>query len=825
MFSNLIRPNTRRPGSSALIVTMLTLAIGANTAIYSVAKAVILTPLPFPNPNRLVHIFEGSANTRYQPGGENILSSVRPGTFQDWRENASSFTSLSAVQNTQAVLLAGDRASVIDGLRVDEDFFQTLGVPASLGRYFTPNDFAADGGRVVVLADRLWRAQFNADPSIVGREITLDGAATRVAGIMPRGFLPTRYDRDPLLWLPLRWTPATRYSRDLWGHFVYGRLKDGVTLQQAQAEMSAIAARSHAANPESPSGAVVVPLDGYLFGHHERLFFILLAAVGLVLLIACANVANLLLARAVERQREFAVRSALGASRAAILRQVLKESLAIAAAGGVLGAVLSPLLIRPTLALVPSASKIPRLDQVHIDVGVLMFTIIITILAGLLFGAGPALRSGRGDLSDALKGNGRGSSLAKGDRRLGDALIVAEVALSLVLLSGGGLLMRSFLKLLHEDPGFRPAQAVALQLSVPATRYGVYEFGAENLRRRRLYDQIERAVRAIPGVESAGLTAKLPLRQFPSQWGLGIEGRPPIQRPDGSAQISGRFGFAIHGDISLQTVSPGYLAAIGIPLVRGRLLDEHDGPGAPMAAVINQAAVRRFFPDQDPIGRSVAMDMTSFALRMTIVGVVGDSRLDGMDRDASPEIFVPMAHLPSAGVWLIARASGQAASIENPLRVAVRNIDPEIGQVELSTMTDVLGNSLWRQRLSAVLVGLFAVLAALIASGGLYAVIAYTVARRTRELGVRIALGASRVRVAATVLGHGLRVTAIGIAAGTALSIAAGRIFAHEFPGVENPVWMLAAVSALLLVLSMLACWSPVRSALAVDPWAALRSE
>jgi predicted permease len=824
MLSNVIRSNTRL-GSSALIVTMLTLAIGANTAIYSVAKAVILTPLPFPNPDRLVHVFEGTANARYQPGGENILSSVRPGTFQDWREKAGSFTSLSAVQNTQAVLLAGDRASVVDGLRVDEGFFQTLGVPASVGRYFTTGDFAADGGRVVVLADRLWRAQFNADPSIVGREITLDGAATRVAGIMPSGFLPTRYDRDPLLWLPLRWTPATRHSRDLWGHFVYGRLKDRVSLQQAQVEMSAIAARSHEADPESPSGAVVVPLDGYLFGHHERLFFILLAAVGLVLLIACANVANLLLARAVERQREFAVRSALGASRAAILRQVLKESLAIAAAGGVLGAALSPLLIRPTLALVPAASKIPRLDQVHIDVGVLAFTIIISIVAGLLFGAGPALRSGRGDLSDALKGSGRGSSLARGDRRLGDALIVAEVALSLVLLSSGGLLIRSFLKLLHEDPGFRPAQAVALQLSVPSTRYGVYAFGAENLPRRRLYDQIERAARAIPGVESAGLTAKLPLRQFPSQWGLGIEGRPPVQRPDGSTQISGRFGFAIHGDISLQTVSPGYLAAIGIPLVRGRLLDEHDRPGAPMAALVNQAAVRRFFPDQDPVGRSVAMDMTSFALRMTIVGVVGDSRLDGMDRGASPEIFVPMAHLPPAGVWLMARAGGQAASIESPLRAAVRNIDPEVGQVELSTMTDVLGNSLWSQRLSAVLVGLFAVLAALIAAGGLCSVIAYTVARRTRELGVRIALGAGRAQVAATVLRHGLRVTAIGIAAGTALSVAAGRVFAHEFPGVENPAWMLAAVSALLLVLSMLACWSPVRSALAVDPLTALRSE
>jgi putative ABC transport system permease protein len=825
MFSNLIRSNTRRPGSSALIVSMLTLAIGASTAIYSVAKAVILTPLPFPNPDRLVHIFEGSATARYQPGGENILSSVRPGSFQDWRQNARCFANVSAVQISQSLLMAGDRASVVDALRVDEAFFQTLRVPASLGRSFTADDFAADGGRVVVLGDRLWRSEFNADPSVLGREITLDGAATRVVGIMPRGFLPTRYDRDPQLWIPLRWTPATRHSRDLWGHFVYARLKDGVPLQQAQAEMSTIAARSHSANPESPSGAVVVPLDGYLFGHHERLFLILLSAVGLVLLIACANVANLLLARAVERQREFAVRSALGASRAAILRQVLRESLVMAGAGGILGAALSPLLIRPILALVPTGSKIPRLDQVHIDAGVLVFTIIVSIAAGLLFGVGPALRAGRGDLSEALRGGGRGSSLGKGDRRIGDALIVSEVALSLVLLSGGGLLMRAFLKLLYEDPGFRPTQAVALQLAVPSSRYGVYQTGGENLPRRQLYNQIEQAARAIPAIESAGLTAKLPLRQFWNPWAVGIEGRTPVQGPDGSAQISGRFGFAIHGEISTQTVSPGYFAAIGVALVRGRLLDEHDRPDAPMAAVINLAAVRRFFPNQDPIGKRLVLDMTSFAPHVTIVGVVGDSRLDGMDKDALPEIFLPMAHLPSAGAWLVARARGQAASIENTLRVAVRNIDPEIGQVELSTMTDVLGNSLWRQRLSAVLVGFFAILAALIASGGLYGVIAYTVARRTRELGVRIALGAGRVQVAATVLGHGLRVTAMGIAAGTVLSLAAERVFAQEFPGVENSVWMLAAVSALLLVLSMLACWSPVRSALAVDPLMALRSE
>lgn len=556
------------------------------------------------------------------------------------------------------------------------------------------------------------------------------------------------------------------------------------------------------------------------------MFVLLLVAVGLVLLIACANVENLLLARALERQREFAVRSALGASRAAILRQVLVESLVIAGAGGLVGMALIPLLTRPALALLPAVSRIPRLDQVQLDPGILLFTLLVSIIAGLLFGVAPAIRAARGDLSVALKTGGRGSSLGRREGWHSDALVVAEVAFSLVLLVGGGLLTRTFLKLLHSDPGFRSAQSVALRLSIPVNHYGIYETGGKNALRQRLYDRLEKSVQSISSVQAAGLTEKVPLRQFWNPWGVSIEGRPPLaSRRDGAALVSKRWGLPMHGDVSVQTVSPGYFAALGIPLIRGRLFDDRDRPDAPMTAVINEAMARKFFANEDPIGRRIAIDMTSYAPRVTIVGIVGDCRFDGMDREALPEVFWPMAQLPSSNAWLVARARGDAGSIADALRRIVYDTDPELAIVEVSTMTNVLGDSLWRERFSALLVGLFAALAVLIASGGLYAVISHAVARRTNELGVRLALGANAVQIAQIVLGHGLRVTAIGMAVGTLLTIAAGRLLAQQAYPVSDLPWMLAAVAGLLIILTLVACWVPLRRALAVDPVTALRSE
>jgi predicted permease len=809
---------------SLIAISVLALGIGANTAVYSVAKGVVFAPLPFPKPDHLVLLFEADRGERFQPGRHNLVS-VRPGIFQDWREQLRSFETMAAVHDMRATIMDGDRAAVVFGFRAGEGFFETLRVPARLGRHFTATDYAAGGGPVIVLADRMWRERYNADPSIVGREIVVDGAAHRVVGVMPPGFLPTAFGNDPQFWIPLRWEPAIKYSFVLWGYSVYARLKEGLTLEQAQSEIEAVATRMRSAHPRDyDAGAIVAPLNGYLFGNHERLFALLLVAVGLVLLIACANVANLLLARALGRQQEFAVRAALGASRLAILRQMLVESLVIAIAGGLLGAALSPLLMRPALVLLP-AGNLPRLDQVRIDTGVLMFTMLISIFAGLLFGVVPAIRAGGGDLSVTLKAGGRGSSLARSERRLSDALMVAEIAFSLVLLVGAGLLTRAFVKLLHTDPGFRPAQSIALRLSIPSYRYGVYDEDGRNLPRQALYNRLEESARSIAGVQVAGVTLKVPMLQIWNPDDVSIEGRPPEIR-NGAPMMIQHFGIPKHGLASYQTVSPGYFAAMGIPLVRGRVFDDRDRADAPLSGVVNQAMVRKFFPDEDPIGRRIAIDRgTNFLRRLTIVGIVGDARLDGMNQQALPEVFTAMAQLPTADAWIVARAKGDADSIGGALQKAVHGIDPEIGIVEMITMSNAIGDSLWRERFSALLVGLFAGLAALIAAGGLYAVMSHAVERRTQEMGVRLALGATSAQIARTVLAHGFRVTASGMAVGAVLTLTAGRLLARQAYQVSDLPWMFAAVAGLLSLLTLVACWIPLRRALAVDPVAALRLE
>ncbi|HYL78583.1 MAG TPA: ABC transporter permease [Bryobacteraceae bacterium] len=825
----LIRSLIRQPGLALMIVTMLALAIGANTAIFSVAKAVVLTPLPFRDPDRVVHIFEGNERDRYQPGGENYFSSVRAAMFQDWREQCRSFENIAAVRTGQSLVQStpgGDRPVVAESVQSGDGLFETLGVAAQIGRYFNAEDYATGGARVAVLSYQLWNDRFSSDRSIVGRDILIDGAATTVVGVMPSGFYPTRSSTEPQLWLPLRWDAATKYSPTLWGHTTYARLKKGVTLEQAQVELDLVAAHTHNLYPQYHGKGVVVPVAGYTFGQHERLFWLLLGAVGLVLLIACANIANLMLARSLEREREFAVRAALGASRGAILKHVFSESLILSCAGGLLGAILGPILTRPTLVLLPAASRVPRLDQVHIDGMVLVFTLLISVISGLLFGIVPGLRAAQTELSTAMKDGGRGSSLGRRERHLTDALVLSEVALSVVLLVGAGLLARAFLNLLYADPGFRPAQAVAAQFFVPTNRYGTHEVGGGNPARQQLYDRLERALEDSPGIEAVGITARLPLRHLWNPGAFSVEDRPalPPGRLNGGSATFGS-GLPKHGSTAMQQVTPGYFAALGIPLRRGRLFDDRDRPEAPMAAVINETAARKFFPNEDPIGKRITVDMTSYFPKMTIVGIVGDSRMNGMDREIVPQVFWPMAYIPSASGWIVVRSKDGAEPVLAAIRSAMQKVDPDVAITEMATMTGVLGDSLWRQRFAALLVGFFAILAALIASGGLYAVVSYAVARQTREIGVRMALGATGSRIAIGVLGRGLRVTGIGITVGSVLSVAAGRLLATQVPGLKDSPWMLAAVAGLLVFMTVLACLVPVRRALAVDPLTALRSE
>jgi predicted permease len=808
---------------SAVPVLTLALGIGATTAIYSVAKAVVFAPLPLPEPDRVVQIFQGFQNARYEAGSENRgMMAVRNGLFQDWRERSRySFQNMAAYQTRQLILRSGDRTEVVDSFLAGDGFFETLDVSARLGRVFNATDYS-EGARVVVLADPFWRAEFGADPTVVGREIVLDGAAYHVVGVMPPGFLPTRWERDPELWLPLNWDPATKYSRTLWSNLVYARLKPGVTLGHAQLEMDSIDRQLRIIYPEESADSVVVPLDGYLFGHYERMFKLLFAAAALLLLIACANIANLLLARALQRRREFALRSALGASRGAILQQLLAESLAIAGGGGLIGVVFSVALIRPVVALLPVTSKIPRLDQVRLDGGVLLFTMLISIGCGLLFGILPALRASSGDLAPALKSGGRGTSPVCHEGRWNDSLVAVEFALSLLLLVCGGLVTRAFLQLVHTDPGFRPAHAVALQLAIPPYRYPVPAKPSEDGARRQLYDRLQAAAQSIPEVEYAAVSRRLPFRQGWNPEGISIEGRPQLATAPGELpKINKALGWPIHGEMSFQTVSPGYFQALGVPLLRGRLLDSRDRPDAPMAAVINRAASRQFFPSEDPIGKRIANDGGP----MTIVGVVGDPRLDGMDKPVLPEGFRPMSFEPSPNAWLIVRTREDVASMGNALRQVVHNVNAEIGVTELSTMSEVVSDSLWRERFSAVLIGLFAGFAIVIASAGVYAVISHAVERRTHELGVRVALGASGLDIARSVLRHCLRVSAMGTGLGLLLILTVVRFVPQASYSPGDLATLFVPAAGLLAVLAVIACAVPVRRARSIDPAATLRSE
>lgn len=819
-----VRRLTQRPALAGIVIATLALGIGANTAIYSVAKAVVFTPLPFREPAAVVHIFEGGLRDRYQPGQENSLISVRGGTFHDWQQQATSFERIAAVRLKQVMFTGTDRAVATEGALAGEGLFELLGVPPLLGRYFSKDDHTNDG-HVVVLSHRLWSERYNGDAAMVGRNISIDNASYRVIGVMPKGFYPARW-YEPQFWLPLQWDPATKYSRVLWGMIVYGRLKPGVTLDQAQADLDLVSSRLRTQYPADydKMHAVVAPVAGYTFGHHERLFLLLLGAVALVLLIGSANIANLLLARALEREREFCVRAALGASRGALIREALGESLSLAGVGGFLGIALAPLLTRPILALLPTSSQVPRLADVHIDLGVLGFTILVSVTSGLLFGLVPGIRAAGATAAPTLREGGRGNSLSRQGRRLSDLLVVSEVGLSLVLLAGGALLMQSFLKLLHSDPGFRPEHALALQVTVPTHRYGAYETGGRNTSRERLFTQLVARAGGVPGVQAAAAMANLPLRHGPNPWAISVEGRAWEGSRDSSSAVSGT-KLPYHGSVSTQRVTPGYFAAIGIPLVRGRLFDEHDRPDAPMVAVINEMAARRYFPDEDPIGKRITVDMTSYFPKMTIVGVVGDSRLNALDREIYPQVFWPMAFLPGSNAWLVVRTGTDPAAIATAVREAVQSVDADLAITEMAPMSGIVQESLWRQRLAALLIGLLAALAALIALGGLYSVISYSVARRTKELGIRIAVGATARHVALTVLLYGLRLVGTGILMGCTAALLLNRIVAGQVPSLAESPWTLPAIAAGFTFLTVVACLAPVRKAISVDPLTVLRAE
>jgi putative ABC transport system permease protein len=817
----------KRPGFTLIVTLTLALGIGANTAIFSVVNAVVLKPLPFKQPDRLLHAWETQGRgVRYQEGTDARFITVRPGSYHDWKAMNRSFEKMTAYRWSQAMLGVGAGTELLWANNVTADFFETLGAPALLGRTFATNDYGPNAPRVVILSHELWQTRFGGSPDVIGRAIPLDREGVTVIGVMPAGFYPTLLN-PPQIWLPLWFDAGAQTNRTSWGLTTIARLKPGVTIEQAASEMDTIADRLAQAYPQHyrNMGVVLVPVDSQLLGSKRGLFSLLLGAVGVVLLIACVNVAGLLSARAIERAKEFAVRAALGASRVRLVRQLLSESMLLAGLGGLLGLLLARLAIRPILTLLPAEARVPRLNEAQLDGTALLFTLALSLLTGVLFGLAPALKAARADLNETLKEGGRGNARGESGRRAGDALVIAEVALSVALLVGAGLLMNSFLRVLRTEPGFKTDNLLALRVRAPHYRYGKFETGGKNPARVRLFEQLEARLAALPGVASVAYTANLPMRHGANPWGFHIDGRePPPETPQGRAAMSGKPGVYHHGDASIQRVSPDYFRTLGLRLLRGRLLDERDRADAPGVTVINETLARQYFTHEDPIGKRVVVDMTSYYPELTIVGVVADFKLHALDEPDFPEMFWALAQWPNPDGWLVISAGGDSSALSSAAQREINNFDRELAIEEVVTMRAAVAASLWRYRFSAALLGLLAALALVLAMAGLYGVLSYSVTQRAHEIGLRMALGAQKGDMLRLIIRQGLTPVCVGVLIGLIAALLMRRLIASFLYGVtavDPPTYV--GVALLLVIVALIACFIPARRAVRIDPIVTLR--
>lgn len=785
----------RSPGFTIVAVLTLALGIGANAAIFSVVNGVLLRPLAYANPDRLVIVWGHNENIG------NEAASLPD--FKDWRDRNTVFESMAAVAHTSFDVTGDGEPERINAELATANFFHVLGVTPALGRAFNADEETSGRDRVVVLSHGFWERRFGASPDIVGHTITLSGLPFTVVGVAPTGF---RFDNASDLWAPLR-TDTTRGRRaDFLS--VVARLKPGTTIEQAQAQMTTIGRALEAEYPATNTGwrPELVSLKEQLVGDIRPALLVFMGAVGLVLLIACANVANLMLMRAAAREREMAIRSALGAGSRRIVRQLLTESVLVSLLGGALGLMLA---IWATSALrAIEGAPIPRLGESDVDGWVVAFTLVISLVTGLIFGLAPALRLIHGKLRDSLREGARDSSAGIGVHQLRGTLVLAEVALALVLLVAAGLLIRSFDKLSQVNPGFDSHSVISARLVLPRVRY------AEEARQLAFYDQVVQNVRAMPGVRSVALTSDAPLNGGGDYLSFGIAGRPPASV--GTVQ-----------DAEVLVTSPEYFGTLRIPLRSGRIFTAQDDARATNVAVINTAMAQRYWPGGDPIGARVTLgDPADSSSWMTIVGVVGDVRQNALNDEPYPQLFLPLAQAPQRAMLLIARTSGSPTALSGPIRQAVSTIDPDLPVSDIRTLDERLELSVSQPRVSMVLVGIFAMLALVLAAVGIYGVLSYTVTQRTRELGIRMALGAEPSSVMRLVVGQAMVPALIGVLIGLAGAWGATRLMSTLLFGVSatDPVTF-SAVALFLLAVALLASWVPARRATRVDPLIALRTE
>lgn len=804
-----LRALISRPSVTVIIVTTLALGIGANTAIFSVVNATLLRPLPFKDPDRIVMVW--GYIPKLAQNSDKFPSSAA--NYLDLAKQTQTFEHLAAFRQWSWQLTHAGEPEQLQGVRVSANFFEALGARPMVGSTFTSDQDQEGAGPVVIISYRLWQKEFGGDSQAVGKSLTLNGRAVQVAGVMPRDFeFPGSANMIPGLqfattndiWMPLAMNADERGNVGSLNLAVIGRLKPTVTIAQAENELRAI-------ETTLPLGTVgytvnLINLQKQMVGNIQRLLLVILATVAFVLLIACANVANLLLARASARRKEMAIRRALGAGRWRIIRQLLTESVLLSLTGGLAGLLLAvwgtPLLV----SVIPD--KVPRIHEINVDWRVLGFALLVSVATGIVFGLAPALQASRPDLNESLKESARGTTGGLRQNRLRAFLIVSEVSLAVVLMIGATLLTKSFVRLLQVNPGFDPSHTLAMEVALPTLPPSKY---AKDEEQAAYFKEVLARLDHVPGVTAAGAVLSLPLTGAEESTDLFIEGRPrPTfdQRPGADYTI----------------VSPEYFQALEVPLLKGRQFSDRDDKDTPGVIIINEALARRYWPDEEPVGQRLTVGFEK-ATRQ-IVGVVGNVKQTALNGDPRPTMYLPHLQRPTGGMSIVIRTNGDPTSLSQLARMQIHSVDPSIPVTNIRTMSEVFSKSIEQQRFAMLLVGLFGVLALALATIGIYGVMSYSVTQRTHEIGLRMALGAQRADVLKLILQHGIIVSLLGVVIGVAASFGLTRVMSSLLFGVTpTDTMVFGAVSFGILAIGAIATYLPAWRATRVDPLVALRYE
>ncbi len=809
-----LRVLARNPGFACIAVAALALGIGANSAIFSVVNAVLLRPLEYPDPGRIAIVWDTNPHINL---GITLLPPTIP-NFLDWKAENRSFERMASVTSENVNLTGMGDPERFTAARVSADFFPIMGIAPMLGRTFRPEQDREGAGCAAVLGFGLWRRRFGSDPSAVGRSVRLNGQSCVIEGVMPKGFefpksaeMPTYFGfgEKTEVWIPSAYSARQLRNRGSHTIFVIARLRRATPLARADAEMKGIAARLEQKYPNDNSGwsAGVQPLQQHIVSGVRPALLVMQAAVAFVLLIACANVANLLLARAAGRHKEMAIRTAIGAGPRQLARQLLVESLILALLGGAFGLLLSIWGVKAFASLAPS--NIPRVRDASLDFTVLAFTLAISLATGILFGLVPAVQAVRADVNATLKEGGK-SSAARGSRRLRSVLVLGEVTTATLLLAGAGLLIRSFLKLENVDPGFRPEKILAMDIPLPDS-----EMYRGPGKKAAFFEQLLQRYTALPGVAGAGAISALPLAGGEEVELVTVEGRPAPKSVSEAAL----------GD--LRVVTPGYFAVMGIPALKGRVNSERDTRDSVQIAVVDQVMASTYWPGADPVGRRFKLgDQNSKAPWLTVVGVVGSVRHSGLHAVMRPQFFLPHRQFDWSSMTVVLRTAADPTSVVPVLKKEVRAVDPDQPIAKIMTVESVLADSVALPRFRTLLLGVFAALALLLAAVGIYGVVSYTVSQRTREIGLRVALGAARGTILRMVFRQGISLALGGVCCGLAAAFGLTRLLSGMLYGVgaTDPATF-AEVSVVLIVVAAAASYLPARRALRVDPVVALREE